>query len=85
MEVDMSRGMRGMGELTGRSSGLGLKGSPGLMGMAAIERPLNDEAGGGREPKSDPSELESPTFGGDLVEISLGTVSGLHIAVSREL
>lgn len=81
----MSRGIRGMGELMGRSSGLGLKGSPGLIGMAAIERPLNDEAGGGREPKSEPSELESPTFGGDLVEISLGTVSGLHVAVSREL
>ena len=81
----MSRGMRGMGELMGRSSGLGLKGSPGLIGMAAIERPLNDEAGGGREPKSEPSELESPTFGRDLVEISLGTVSGLHVAVSREL
>lgn len=81
----MSRGMRGMGELMGRSSGLGLKGSPGLMGMAAIERPLNDEAGGDREPKSDPSELESPTSGGDLVEISMGTVSRLHVAVSREL
>lgn len=85
MEVEKSRGMRGMGELTGRSSGLGLKGSPGLKGMAAIERPLTDEEGGGREPRSDPSELESPTFGGDLVECSLGTVLGLHVAVSREL
>jgi hypothetical protein len=69
----------------GRSSGLGLKGNPGLIGMGPVERPLKDEAGVTREPKIDPRELESPTFGGDLVANSLEIVSGLlDTAVSRD-
>ena len=80
----MSRGMRGKGEPRGRSSGLGLNGKPGLLGLGKLGRPFGREEFA-RELSMKPTEPDAPTFGGDLVASSRGTVAGLaDVAVSRE-
>ena len=77
----MSLGIRGRGEPRGRSSGLGLNGKPGLLGIEAGRRPL-EVPGFAREFSIDTNDSPPPTLGGDLLASSRGTEAGLAEAVT---